>query len=551
MGPLSRKKKPGIDVDKATTETGATQTPQMVEAINGATLIGIQADAAQVEQHANKPPEERAQEYKEAIKKVGGSKELQDEVSKNLTDQKTGPFDGFYATLRETYQKTTDTNTKSFLKSLEERFTSLTKQKSPEAQREQEALSTLMKLAPKLQEYNKAMYEAGYSDQQIKQFNIRLREEYVKAYTGARAEGLSVEDAAQKGKNAVDTRIKYQKAQYVRDNRLSRADAEKDTDLKQMDAASAFLAGSVIPQALAIHSGNAQAISDLDNATNREELEKAIQEHNLMSNTAVNEMFKSTDLALSNGLLIGLGELFDAGFDSEFGEAGAESGGAETAAAQAQMMRDIEDLAREDQERANEANKLIADLMEQAEESGEETTVGDLKDDELKERLEEMGVEQDKTIKEAIEFTNKTMETLAAQQGRVDELKQNAVEGLEPSFHTNPQKALEMNGIMKDGQLTEFGQSVIPDILKASGGSFNNALDQIMDAIPIEGREEFMDRVGEARLTINEYMADPGNAEKQKAAAEILANPEFVAVRAAFQEALADNAAEAIGKLNA
>jgi hypothetical protein len=233
------------------------------------------------------------------------------------------------------------------------------------------------------------------------------------------------------------------------------------------------------------------------------------------------------------------------------GEGEAEEAPGAEAAAQAQMMKDIEDMAREDQERANEANKLIADLMEQAEESGEETTVGGLKDDELKERLEEMGVEQDQTIKDAIEFTNKTMETVAAQQGRVDELKQNAVEGLEPSFHTDPREALEMNGIMKGGELTEFGQSVMPDILKASGGSFNNALDQIMDAIPIEGREEFMEKVDEARLTINEYLSDPGNAENQREAVEILTNPEFVAVRAAFEEALADNAAEVIGKLNA
>ncbi|MCP4647412.1 MAG: hypothetical protein GY852_06710 [bacterium] len=231
-------------------------------------------------------------------------------------------------------------------------------------------------------------------------------------------------------------------------------------------------------------------------------------------------------------------------------EAGEESG-AEEAAAQAQMMLDIENLAKEDQEHAEAARAMIEELMEQAEEAGEETTVGDLKDEELKERLEEMGVEQDKTIKQAIEFTNKTLETVAIQQGRVAELKQNAVEGLEPSFHTNPDEALEMNGVMKDGKLTEFGQDVLPDIMRVSGGSFNNALDQIMDAIPIEEREEFMERVDGARLTINEYLADPGNAEKQEAATEILINPEFVAVRAAFQEALADNAAEVIGKRNA
>lgn len=221
------------------------------------------------------------------------------------------------------------------------------------------------------------------------------------------------------------------------------------------------------------------------------------------------------------------------------------------AAAQAQMMRDIEDLAKEDQERANEAQAMIADLMEQAEESSEETTVGDLENEELKKRLEEMGVEQDKTIKEALEFTKKNMETVSVQQGRVQELKQNAVEGLEPSFHTDPREVLEMNGIMKDGQLSEFGQSVMPDILRASGGSFNNALDQIMGAVPMDGREEFMERVGEARVTINEYLANPGNADKQKEAAEILTNPEFVSVRAAFEEGLADNAAEIIRKLNA
>ncbi|MBD3390019.1 hypothetical protein GF415_03640 [Candidatus Micrarchaeota archaeon] len=76
-----------------------------------------------------------------------------------------------------------------------------------------------------------------------------------------------------------------------------------------------------------------------------------------------------------------------------------EAPGAE-AAAQAQLMRDIQDMAREDQERADEAKKIIEDLMEKAEESGEETKVADL-NDEMKERLEKLGVEQDKTINEA------------------------------------------------------------------------------------------------------------------------------------------------------
>ncbi len=231
-------------------------------------------------------------------------------------------------------------------------------------------------------------------------------------------------------------------------------------------------------------------------------------------------------------------------------EAGEEEMGAD-AAAQAQMMQDLQSLANEEQKQAEEAQKLIEDLMAQAEKESEETTVGDLKDDELKERLEKMGVEQDKTIKQVLEFTKKTMETVSVQQGRVDTLKQNAVVGLEPSFHENPQEVLEMNGIMKDGKLTEFGQSVMPDILRASGGSFNNALNQIMDAIPMDGREEFMERTEEARVVINEYLANPGNAEMREAAAEILVNPEFVAIRAAFNEALADNAAEIIGRLNA
>ncbi|MBD3417760.1 hypothetical protein GF412_02130 [Candidatus Micrarchaeota archaeon] len=225
-----------------------------------------------------------------------------------------------------------------------------------------------------------------------------------------------------------------------------------------------------------------------------------------------------------------------------------EASGAE-AAAYAQLVRDLEDMAREDQERAEEAKELIEELMEKAEESGEQTKVADL-DDEMKERLEKLGVEQDKTIKDAVEATNKIIENVSAQSGRIEELKRNSVVGLEPSFHENPAEVMEMNGVTNGGEITEFGQSVMPDILKASGASFNVALDQIMDAVPIDGREEFMERADEARATITQYMANPENAENQKAAAEILTNPEFVAVRAAFEEALADNAADTLKKLN-
>jgi len=215
----------------------------------------------------------------------------------------------------------------------------------------------------------------------------------------------------------------------------------------------------------------------VDAAENREEVESYVSEDpeerkQLLLDAGVTEQ----DLAYTQQIVYGamgtaalaagltsLGAMFGVG-EAE----GEEAPGAQ-AAAQAQLMRDIDDLAREDQERANEAKELLDELMEKVEESGEETTVGELKDDELKERLEEMGVEQDQTIKDAIEFTNKTMETVAAQQERVDELKQNAVEGLEPSFHTDPREALEMNGIMKDGQLTGKKERIVPAVDFTSG----------------------------------------------------------------------------------
>ena len=318
---------------KANQEIGIEQTALQTELINGAKLLNLKDNTQEWEQHAQLSAEERFQEYKEATREAGASEELQDIVSQNLTDQKTSYLDGFYATIRATYEKVKDSNTRSYLKGLEERFTEVTKQKEelgdslqtrPEQDRltrEQEALASLISLVPKLESYNKAMYAAGYTDEQIQQFNIKLRTEYIEAYTTAREEGLSATEAAEQAKEASEKRFEYNKAAFIRKNNLTKEQAQEDKNLQAMDASAALMLDAAIPITLAIEKGNAEAILAVQDAESRGDLRKAIEQYELMQQEEMERMFSATDLALQNGLLLGVGELTDAEFEIDYAEA--------------------------------------------------------------------------------------------------------------------------------------------------------------------------------------------------------------------------------------
>ena len=92
---------------------------------------------------------------------------------------------------------------------------------------------------------------------------------------------------------------------------------------------------------------------------------------------------------------------------------------------------------------------------------------------------------------------------------------------------------------MNGGELTGEGAKVFPHLAEKSANDFSDAVDSIVLGAHLEADSE--ERLRDAAETVKIYMLNPTDAGKQEGAAEILAAPEFVAIRAAFYEALSEN----------
>ncbi len=177
------------------------------------------------------------------------------------------------------------------------------------------------------------------------------------------------------------------------------------------------------------------------------------------------------------------------------------------AAATAQMMRDIEDMAREDQERQEEMEDQLEALKDEAEEKeGKETK------------------EEKKT---AIEEIMEQMEHVGELKSGPKEVPPGSGTMLGP-FYRNPMEVVKQNNA-----------KFTPQVLEAlAAKNFDEAA-----FIAKNGDVDFSSPETPEAIVIS-YLRDSENTEKREAFVEVLKEPDNVAVRAALYEALAKTAVE-------
>lgn len=206
------------------------------------------------------------------------------------------------------------------------------------------------------------------------------------------------------------------------------------------------------------------------------------------------------------------------------------------------------------QKDAQQQKEEMDKMLEELEGQNEKDTVGEAElSTETKEMLERMGIEQDETIKEAIESVETIIANVEMQNEKIEGLmkgfnEENWEEGMAPPFHNDPMEVLEANGLMEDGKLTELGKEVLPELLQESAADFMQACDTILFRIEIVGNEELMDKLNDAKRAVEAYMMNPESAEAQAEFSRVMQDPEIVAVQAAFFEAIAENAGEVAGR---
>ncbi len=390
--------------------------------------------------------------------------------------------------------------------------------------------SSLFSMENQVIAMNSTLLAAGYSDKEILRFDSQLHDAMVtrrdeamqegkkKGLTGVGLESYANSEAQKAGTEFVAESPMYQN--------LLRKDPAAAQEFRAQ-AEIAFGKGSMADNA---YDANQEAWNALKATSTKQEVRQVASEYSLANPVELGNLF---------------GFISDVFASAESGvtvASGAEAG----AAAQAQAMDAIFK-----QKEADQMKKEMDEMLEELKALNEKDTVeeADLSP-ETKDMLEKMGIEKEDTIKEAIERVETIIANVELQNEKVEELQEgfrgkNWPEGM-PPMHPDPEDVLEKNGIMKDGELTELGKEVMPELLKESAADFMQACDTILFRIEIVGNEELMDKLNEAKRDVENYMVNPESVERLERFNEVMQDPEIVAVHAAFFEAIAENAGEVI-----
>ncbi len=409
----------------------------------------------------------------------------------------------------------------------------------PQVTFETESLSNILVSSLQISEMAKVLKSAGYSDDQTREIlekNYNVSEE---AYVQARVEGQSEEEARKVAREA--------QKQHLSPIYTSMGKEHK----KKFEDASGLVLRQQEIGALALASGEKEAINAAFNAKTEQEQRAVVRDYSLMTAFVADAFFVSTQLIFAAGAFGAVGEVGEL-------ESPAEAG-----------LEELDFFLQEQQKQQDETQTLqamddeIAELMDKSQEDAQEP-ISEL-DEKTQEKLGEYGVSADATIAEAIEFLKTAREKAGEEIERVQDLQN-------PEYFV---KDDEGNWTLQKDEREGAQYSKMPAFYPKE-----DALEIIEDAKPMIAQSPMQFSVLVAREfagdqtmhigTAKEVMAeadfsnpdapetvvlqslmDPGNEELKEKKQEILENPLNTGIQAALLEAYARAVSELINMQNA
>jgi hypothetical protein len=378
---------------------------------------------------------------------------------------------------------------------------------------------------PALNDVAKVLRSADYSNRKTR----KIAEEAIKrgreAYLRARMQDKSGEEAKEAARNA---QIKYLATIYALLDKEHQRDFEK--------AVGNWL-GQQEVGALALKSGNEDAINDAFNATDSDSQRGVVKKYQLMSEFAAAAFFASMAAVFSVS-----------------GARGAFSGPDEVGAHDDAISYYFDEVMQKEQWQQEETgnfealDEMIAELIEEDKKRGESNDgeapkVSDL-DEKVQGTLEKFGISPDTTLKDAAEIMENAKQSMEEKAKAVNELRSEEYfarrgEDVEENVKIPPfykeETALEIIEQGKRGAISESPSeflSLAAVEFEGDGSLRRGTLDEL------PGEHDFGNPKSPEAVVLAS-LKSPQDGVARQAAAKVLSNPVNLDVRAALIEAFA------------